>query len=342
MGALAITQALGFGLIGPLPVVQSLTPWLLLPAFPIAVIAAWRPRGALALTAAGVALALLVLSAPIAFPGDRPDVAPDAPRFSVAFANVYHHNASATAGEAVLAPDADVLAVVELNEAMAEHLEQLGVDDRYPYRVARPHWSSEGLALYSRFPIAATSSGASGHDSGWRPSSTWTASPSASSWCTRSRRCRTAGRAGSGRTASSHRRRRHHPRTADPRRGRLQRLALAPAFHHLLGRGLRDVHEWMGRGFSTSSPVAWDLPPFVRLDHALLGRAWCPPSARAPRAGQRPPGFRGRPRRQPGVDLSASMSARKARPRCESPCFSAAVISANVRPSPSSGTKTGS
>jgi hypothetical protein len=26
----------------------------------------------------------------------------------------------------------------------------------------------------------------------------------------------------------------------------------------------------MGRGFSTSWPVAWDLPPFVRLDHALL------------------------------------------------------------------------
>ena len=41
MGVLALTQAVGFGLIGPLPVIQSLTPWLLLPAFPVAVLAAF-------------------------------------------------------------------------------------------------------------------------------------------------------------------------------------------------------------------------------------------------------------------------------------------------------------
>ena len=34
MGALAITQALGLGSHGPLPALQSLTPLVLLPAFP--------------------------------------------------------------------------------------------------------------------------------------------------------------------------------------------------------------------------------------------------------------------------------------------------------------------
>src|SRR5262249_7876200 len=40
------------------------------------------------------------------------------------------------------------------------------------------------------------------------------------------------------------------------------------------------------------------------------------------------------------VKLAAN--ARNARPRCETACFSAAVISANVRPPPSAGTNTGS
>ena len=44
----------------------------------------------------------------------------------------------------------------------------------------------------------------------------------------------------------------------------------------------------------------------------------------------------------PRRPLSPSARVRNARPRCETRCFSAADISANVRPSPSSGTKTGS
>ena len=281
MGALAITQALGFGLIGPLPVMQSLTPWLLLPAFPIAVIAAWRPRGALALTAAGVALALLVLSAPIAFPGGRPDVAPDAPRFSVAFANVYHHNASATAGEAVLAPDADVLAVVELNEAMAEHLEQLGVDDRYPYRVARPHWSSEGLALYSRFPIVSDEIRRIGSrlgleaelDVDGQPVRVFVVHPFPPVSDGRTSREWADSLDAIGDAATT-------PGPPTVVVGDFNASRWHPPFRHLLGRGLRDVHEWMGHGFSTSWPVAWDLPPFVRLDHALLGPGMVPTGVR--------------------------------------------------------------
>ena len=271
MGALAITQALGFGLIGPLPVIQSLTPWLLLPAFPIAVVAAWRQRGALALTAAGIALALLVLSAPIAFPGGRRDVAPGAPRFSVAFANVYHHNASATAGESVLAPDADVLAVVEMNEAMAEQLEQLGVDERYPYRLARPHWSSEGLGLYSKFPIVDGEIRRIGSRLGMevrldvdgQPVRVFVVHPFPPVSDGRTSREWADSLDAIGDAATT-------PGPPTVVVGDFNASRWHPPFRDLLGRGLRDVHEWMGRGFSTSWPVAWDLPPFVRLDHALL------------------------------------------------------------------------
>jgi endonuclease/exonuclease/phosphatase (EEP) superfamily protein YafD len=272
MGVLAITQALGFGLIGPLPVIQSLTPWLLLPAFPVAVVAAWRGRRALAITAAGIAVALLVLSAPIAFPGGRPGVPADASRFTVAFANVYHHNASTMAGEAVLEPDADVLAVVELNEAMNEHLQQLGVDDRYPYRVARPYWSSEGLAVYSRFPIVSEEIRRIGSRLGLEAILDVDGQqvrllvvhpfPPVSDGRTSREWADSLDAIGDAATSAG-------PPTVVV--GDFNASRWHPPFRHLLGRGLRDVHEWMGKGFSTSWPVAWDLPPFVRLDHALLG-----------------------------------------------------------------------
>ena len=46
---------------------------------------------------------------------------------------------------------------------------------------------------------------------------------------------------------------------------------------------------------------------------------------------------------QPAADSARSFArARKARPRWETACFSSAVISANVRPSPSAGTNNGS
>ena len=281
MGALAITQALGFGLIGPLPIVQSLTPWLLLPAFPIAVVAAWKQQRALALTAAGVAVALLVLSAPIAFPGGRPDVSPDAARFSVAFANLYRNNSSPAAGEAVLARDADVLGVVELSPAMAERLEELGVEDRYPYRLVRPHWSSEGLALYSRFPIEVGEVRSIGSRLGLEATLDVDGQPvrvlivhpfpPVSDGKTSREWADSLDAIGDAATTPG-------PPTVVV--GDFNASRWHPPFRELLGRGLRDVHEWMGRGFSTSWPVAWDLPPFVRLDHALLGPGVVPTEVR--------------------------------------------------------------
>ena len=231
MGALAITQALGFGLIGPLPIIQSLTPWLLLPAFPIAVVAAWKQRRALALTAAGIAVALLVLSAPIAFPGGRPDVSPDAARFSVAFANVYRNNSSPARGRG--------------GAGARRRRARRGGAEPGDGRAA-------GGARRRRTATLTGWSGRTGRRRVW-PSTHGSRSRSARSGASarasdsrRDARCRRRARplprgaplpAGVGREDEPgvggqprrHRRRRHHPRTTDRRRGRLQRLALAPA-----------------------------------------------------------------------------------------------------------------
>ena len=44
-----------------------------------------------------------------------------------------------------------------------------------------------------------------------------------------------------------------------------------PPFRRLLAAGWRDAHILAGRGFSSSWPNHWRwLPPFLRLDHALV------------------------------------------------------------------------
>ena len=118
-----------------------------------------------------------------------------------------------------------------------------------------------------------------------------------------------------------------------------------PPFRRLLRRGWRDVHEAAGRGLSVSWPTAgrWPLP-FVRLDHGLVGDGLgvvSVPRRRRPR--QRPPRLRrGALRRRRQSRGRALSSAANARPRCEIAFFSSAVISLKARPSPSSGTNSGS
>ena len=44
-----------------------------------------------------------------------------------------------------------------------------------------------------------------------------------------------------------------------------------PPFRAILDTGLTSAHVALGRGFATSWPTDRVLPPFVRLDHALVG-----------------------------------------------------------------------
>lgn len=271
MGALAITQALGLGSRGSLPALQSLTPLVLLPAFPIAVVAAVRNRRALALTAAGVAVALLVLAAPIAFPGRRPAVAPDAARLRITFANLFRENEEPSAAAAVMDHDADVVAVVELNPVMAAHLEAAGAS-RYRYRLTQPSFSSEGLALYSRFPIVEGGIRPIGSrlglearlDVDGQPVRLFVVHPFPPIFNGRLSAEWSMSLAAIGDEATS-------PGPPTIVVGDFNASRWHPPFRKLLRRGLRDSHEWLGHGFSASWPNDWRTPPFVRLDHALVG-----------------------------------------------------------------------
>ena len=244
---------------------------MLLPAFPIAVVAAVRNRRALALTAAGVAVALLVLTAPIVFPGDRPAPAADATRLRITFANLFRENEEPAAAAAVMAHDADVVAVVELNPVMATHLEAAGAG-RYRYQLARPSFSSEGLALYSRFPIVqgdirriGTRLGLEARlDVDGRPIRLFVVHPFPPIFNGRLSAEWAASLATIGDEATS-------PGPPTIVVGDFNASRWHPPFRRLLRHGLRDSHEWLGHGFSTSWPNDWPTPPFVRLDHALVG-----------------------------------------------------------------------
>ncbi len=107
-----------------------------------------------------------------------------------------------------------------------------------------------------------------------------------------------------------------------------------PNFRALLDKGFTDAHIALRRGLSVSWPTDVWYPPFVRLDHALTTDSLVPTGIED---------FDIRRQRSPRADrhrfASSLSSARNARPRCDSSCFASGPISANVRPSPSSGTK---
>ena len=118
-----------------------------------------------------------------------------------------------------------------------------------------------------------------------------------------------------------------------------------PEFRAVLGTTWRDAHIAVGRGLSCSWPTdQWHAifrwhPPFVRLDHALVSDQVALLDVMRPRrAGQRSP-RPGRHRRASDVVRSSALNAR---PRWDNACLASSPISANVRPSPSSGTNTGS
>ena len=113
-----------------------------------------------------------------------------------------------------------------------------------------------------------------------------------------------------------------------------------PQMRRLMRRGgWRDAHIDTGHGLSCSWPnERWHTvfrwhPPFVRIDHALVNDGVAALDVDR---------LRGPRQRSPGTDghraASSASNALNARPRCDSACLSSSVISANVRPSPSSGT----
>ena len=117
-----------------------------------------------------------------------------------------------------------------------------------------------------------------------------------------------------------------------------------PEFRAVLGTTWRDAHVAVGRGLSCSWPTdQWHAifrwhPPFVRLDHALVSDEVALLDVMdldVPGSDHLGLVVTVAPARRQQLTLNA-------RPRWDTACLASSSISANVRPSPSSGTNTGS
>lgn len=248
---------------------QALTPWVVPFVFVAAVVALAFGRHVTAGTGAVTGAVFLALVAPLAFPGGLPEAAGDE-ALTITHANLLYSNPRIDdAIAAILATDADVLAFSELTPEFAAAIDASGIGDRYPYRVVRPGTAAVGLGIWSRVPI-------SPGDPVDGSTMTLTADVAvagevmhlvlahplpplfqADHWRAEMRAMAAIDDATLARTVV----------VAD-----LNVSYFHPPFRRFLDRtDLRDVHQALGEGFSVSWPTDEVVPPFVRLDHALVG-----------------------------------------------------------------------
>ncbi len=204
----------------------------------------------------------------------------DAPRLRVVAANVLIGNATPDlAAGALMAPDADVLALTEFGVVMEAALERAGALDMYPYRTVKTGVGTEGLAIFSRVPIADVVVAPLGTrlaaDAQLLVGSRLvrlllvhplppTFAPWRENWAPDLASISEAAALGDGPTIVL---------------GDFNATRWHPDFRQLLNRGhLRDVHEWAGDGLGASWPADRPIPPFVRLDHILVRSGVIPTS----------------------------------------------------------------
>ena len=135
---------------------ETLTLWLLLPAYVLLVVALLSGRRTLAVVAGAVALCHAYWVAPDLrwWPHHQPPA--DGHAFTVVSANVLYKNATKDRAAATIAKQhPDVLVVLELTPSFDASLNMSGALDELPNRVVRPkpEGHSFGAAIYSRFPL---------------------------------------------------------------------------------------------------------------------------------------------------------------------------------------------
>jgi endonuclease/exonuclease/phosphatase (EEP) superfamily protein YafD len=271
MVGLCITQWFGVEGRRSIAALQALTPWVLVWAAPIALAASLTRRHPLALIALVPVTTLLTLSYPIVFHDDAPGAAAGAPTLTIAYANVYYLNPTPDlAVRALLAADADVMVMVELATPLLNALLATVPADDYPYRTGTQRGNAGAISVWSRVPIRSGGvvdvrtrasvdatldvGGRTVHLLAVHPTSPTT---DAAEWAAQLEEV-------GGRATSS-----TLPTIV---LGDFNASRWHPAFRALLDRGLRDAHEALGHGWSTSWPMDDGLtpPPFVRIDHALF------------------------------------------------------------------------
>ena len=268
MVALVITELVGWTGHRYVAALQSLVPYVLGLAFPLAAAAVVTQRWALGAVAGAVAVVLVVLSWPLLHPRAQPAAAEGATPVRVFHANLLYLNTRFDEIVASVADaDADVLAFSEYTAAAASALSASRLAEEYPYRVERPRTMAHGEAVWSRFPLTELTGVETRSESvlvgvdAPDPIVVYAVhitSPLSSMphWSAELRRLE-ALPVGDG-----------EPVVVI---GDFNAAYWHPRFRDLLDRGWTDAHQALGRGFSTSWPDdVQPFPNFVRIDHALL------------------------------------------------------------------------
>jgi endonuclease/exonuclease/phosphatase (EEP) superfamily protein YafD len=268
MASVGIVRTLGFDQPNPLPVIYSVLPTILLPSIIICAFANVAKRYALAIASGVVMLGLLLLLAPVTI-SSAGSPEKGAPTVSVAFGNIY--NNSASQGEALrtlIATDADLIVTAELNSDTVPEARDAGLFEKYPYN----SFNLTDVAVFSKLPLTDVTIRPTGTrealdirlDVGGRamriigvhPDSP-DAHDQADTW--------EDDLAGVSDVISA-----MGPPTLVV--GDFNTTYWQPAFRELLtvGAGYRDAHALMGEGLTASWPDNKRVPPFARIDHALV------------------------------------------------------------------------
>ena len=267
VGAVLITQVWDWTGFVFVAIVQSLTPYLGLLLLPVALIALWRRRYALATAAVGVGLGVMLLAAPIAVPDSQLEPIADADGLTVASANLLYLNDHVADVIPVLEDlDPDVVVFSEYTREHQAALQDSEFARSYRHRVDAGGRGASRIAVWSRRPVTVhdrpdTHMGSldltiAGPDGDVRMIAMHAKSPLSNydRWQEDLAVATEIGRS-----------------AADPTLliGDLNSSPWHPNFRRLLDAGFVDAHIAHGKGFSTSWPTTWSIPPFVRLDHAL-------------------------------------------------------------------------
>ncbi len=269
---------IGYSGAWPVVVLQSGLPILLVPSWAVAALALVARRRVLAGAAVMVTVASLTMIVPLVVPTSRPAWVAQAPTLRVLEANLYYDNdRKAEAVRRLLAADADVLVLAEVNRSWLAAFTAGGLDDRYPFQVTRPsEWGGFGSAILSKVPPDRTPVDRAGS----RPMSS-------SAVIVGSRRVEIV--AVHTQSPSLPVDLDHWQRdiaAADARRddasdgsrvmlvGDFNAAYWHAPFRRLLTGGWHDAHQALGRGMNASWPnvgvLGTVLGPFTRLDHAVL------------------------------------------------------------------------
>ncbi|MDQ1287347.1 MAG: hypothetical protein QG622_912 [Actinomycetota bacterium] len=273
---LAAVAALRWAGTPPSPVaigVQGMTPWLLVPSFPLALVAGGRRRPALAAVALALGAAQIAAIAPELGPLRPVTVPDDAARIRLVTANILLDNPDPEGLAAeITSLGPDVVLLQEVTPWGLLALRSTGLLERFPHHVLDAREGGHGSAILSRIPL---------RDGRAISVAEWPMTRADITTATGPVRLVNVHAAAplSGPGIRVWRRQLEElARIAPPPGGRLvlagdfNATSQHPPFRDLVRQGLRDGHDVAGRGLAPTWPSGrrW-LPPLLRLDHVLVG-----------------------------------------------------------------------